>query len=143
MWSLYYFYSVLGGLSARVSGTYPYVTSSSCTAGGACTGLGVPPRAIKAVWGVVKAYTTRVGGGAFPTEQLNVRLFMLGACLFVLMDFRLFFAASSRLCRRCCCLLCFRRRLARSCRQSVARWALGQRFYARLIVLADNVTHGP
>lgn len=52
-------------------GTYPYVTSSSCTAGGACTGLGVPPRAIRAVWGVVKAYTTRVGGGAFPTEQLN------------------------------------------------------------------------
>lgn len=52
-------------------GTYPYVTSSSCTAGGACTGLGIPPRAIRAVWGVVKAYTTRVGGGAFPTEQLN------------------------------------------------------------------------
>ncbi|XP_004344412.1 adenylosuccinate synthetase isozyme 2 [Capsaspora owczarzaki ATCC 30864] len=53
-------------------GTYPYVTSSNCTVGGACTGLGVPPRAIKQVFGVVKAYTTRVGDGAFPTEQLNV-----------------------------------------------------------------------
>lgn len=52
-------------------GTYPYVTSSSCTAGGASTGLGIPPRAIRAVYGVVKAYTTRVGGGAFATEQLN------------------------------------------------------------------------
>lgn len=49
-------------------GTYPYVTSSSPCAGGACTGLGVPPTSIKDVFGVVKAYTTRVGGGPFPTE---------------------------------------------------------------------------
>lgn len=49
-------------------GTYPYVTSSSCAAGGICTGAGVPPRSIRAVIGVVKAYTTRVGSGPFVTE---------------------------------------------------------------------------
>ena len=49
-------------------GTYPYVTSSNATAGGACTGLGVGPRAIHAVLGIVKAYTTRVGEGPFPSE---------------------------------------------------------------------------
>lgn len=53
-------------------GTYPYVTSSSTTIGGVCTGLGIPPKAIGTAIGVVKAYTTRVGGGPFPTEQLNV-----------------------------------------------------------------------
>ncbi|KAF8633460.1 hypothetical protein AX15_001420 [Amanita polypyramis BW_CC] len=52
-------------------GTYPYVTSSSTTIGGVCTGLGIPPKMIKDTIGVVKAYTTRVGGGPFPTEQLN------------------------------------------------------------------------
>lgn len=52
-------------------GTYPYVTSSNATVGGACTGLGVPPTAVKDVIGVVKAYQTRVGTGPFPTEQLN------------------------------------------------------------------------
>lgn len=49
-------------------GTYPFVTSSNCTAGGICTGLGLPPRVIRDVVGVVKAYTTRVGQGPFPTE---------------------------------------------------------------------------
>jgi adenylosuccinate synthase len=49
-------------------GTYPYVTSSNTTSGGACTGSGLSPRAISQVWGVVKAYTTRVGEGPFPTE---------------------------------------------------------------------------
>jgi adenylosuccinate synthase len=49
-------------------GTYPFVTSSNCTAGGIATGLGVPPKYINEVIGVAKAYTTRVGGGAFPTE---------------------------------------------------------------------------
>ncbi len=49
-------------------GTYPFVTSSSCTAGGACTGTGMPPRAVDRVIGVLKAYTTRVGEGPFPTE---------------------------------------------------------------------------
>ena len=49
-------------------GTYPYVTSSSPTAGGAMTGLGVGPRAVDRVVGVAKAFTTRVGGGPFPTE---------------------------------------------------------------------------
>lgn len=53
------------------TGTYPYVTSSSCSIGGVLTGLGLPPQAIGDVIGVVKAYTTRVGDGAFPTEQLN------------------------------------------------------------------------
>ena len=49
-------------------GTYPYVTSSNATAGGACTGAGIPPTAIDRVIGVVKAYTTRVGEGPLPTE---------------------------------------------------------------------------
>lgn len=49
-------------------GTYPYVTSSSTVAGGACTGAGVGPRFIDEVIGIVKAYTTRVGEGPFPTE---------------------------------------------------------------------------
>uniref|UniRef100_A0A8C5HYI1 Adenylosuccinate synthetase n=1 Tax=Gouania willdenowi TaxID=441366 RepID=A0A8C5HYI1_GOUWI len=52
-------------------GTYPFVTSSNCTVGGVCTGLGVPPSHVGRVYGVVKAYTTRVGVGAFPTEQNN------------------------------------------------------------------------
>ena len=50
-------------------GTYPFVTSSSATAGGACTGAGVPPTKIGGVIGVSKAYTTRVGSGPFPTEE--------------------------------------------------------------------------
>ncbi|MDX1637692.1 MAG: adenylosuccinate synthase [Balneolaceae bacterium] len=49
-------------------GTYPYVTSSSPTAGGACTGTGISPRAIDHVMGITKAYCTRVGNGPFPTE---------------------------------------------------------------------------
>ena len=49
-------------------GTYPYVTSSSSTVGGVCTGLGIPAKAIHSILGVAKAYTTRVGGGPFPTE---------------------------------------------------------------------------
>ncbi|PAV59258.1 hypothetical protein WR25_09900 [Diploscapter pachys] len=52
-------------------GTYPYVTSSNATVGGACTGLGIPPTAIHYIIGVVKAYQTRVGTGPFPTELLN------------------------------------------------------------------------
>jgi len=52
-------------------GTYPYVTSSNCSIGGVCTGLGIPPRFVGDVFGVVKAYTTRVGDGPFPTELLN------------------------------------------------------------------------
>ncbi|KAI0761421.1 Adenylosuccinate synthetase [Irpex lacteus] len=52
-------------------GTYPFVTSSATTIGGVCTGLGIPPKLIGKTIGVVKAYTTRVGGGPFPTEQLN------------------------------------------------------------------------
>jgi adenylosuccinate synthase len=50
-------------------GTYPYVTSSATTSGGACTGAGVPPNRIDRVVGVMKAYTTRVGGGPFITED--------------------------------------------------------------------------
>ena len=49
-------------------GTYPFVTSSNATIGGACTGLGIPPKAIQGVLGVAKAYLTRVGEGPFPTE---------------------------------------------------------------------------
>lgn len=50
-------------------GTYPFVTSSNTTSGGACTGSGVPPHRIDRVLGVMKAYTTRVGEGPFPTEN--------------------------------------------------------------------------
>jgi len=49
-------------------GTYPFVTSSNPTSGGACTGLGIPPTAVDTVTGIVKAYSTRVGYGPFPTE---------------------------------------------------------------------------
>ena len=52
-------------------GTYPYVTSSNTTAAGACTGLGVAPNSIKDVYGIFKAYTTRVGSGPFPTELFD------------------------------------------------------------------------
>lgn len=52
-------------------GTYPFVTSSSPSAGGICTGLGIPPRVVGDLIGVVKAYTTRVGSGPFPTEILG------------------------------------------------------------------------
>jgi len=52
-------------------GTYPYVTSSNTTAAGACTGLGVPPGNIGGVFGIFKAYTTRVGSGPFPTELFD------------------------------------------------------------------------
>jgi adenylosuccinate synthase len=52
-------------------GTYPFVTSSSATAGGACTGSGIPPTRIERVVGIAKAYTTRVGEGPFPTELLD------------------------------------------------------------------------
>ncbi len=52
-------------------GTYPYVTSSSAAAGGACTGAGIGPTAIDVGLGVAKAYTTRVGSGPFPTELSN------------------------------------------------------------------------
>jgi len=57
-----------GSLLDIDSGTYPYVTSSSTTAGGACTGSGIGPTDIQAVLGITKAYTTRVGAGPFPTE---------------------------------------------------------------------------
>jgi adenylosuccinate synthase len=62
-------------------GTYPFVTSSNPTSGGACTGLGIPPTAIRSVIGVVKAYATRVGHGPFPTElttELGTQLRDLG-----------------------------------------------------------------
>src|SRR5438067_2217337 len=52
-------------------GTYPYVTSSNTTAGGACTGTGVPPHRMDQVVGVMKAYTTRVGEGPLPTEDAD------------------------------------------------------------------------
>ncbi len=53
-------------------GTYPFVTSSNTTAGGACTGSGVPPHRMERVVGVMKAYTTRVGEGALPTEDAGL-----------------------------------------------------------------------
>jgi adenylosuccinate synthase len=63
-------------------GTYPFVTSSSPTSGGACTGLGLPPTAISEVIGIAKAYCTRVGNGPFPTEledETGEKLRRLGA----------------------------------------------------------------
>ena len=54
-------------------GTYPFVTSSNASAGGACTGTGVAPTRIGGVIGVSKAYITRVGGGPFPTEALDAQ----------------------------------------------------------------------
>ncbi|MGB9906318.1 MAG: adenylosuccinate synthase [Candidatus Saccharicenans sp.] len=60
-----------GALLDLDHGTYPYVTSSSCTAGGVCTGLGLSPKDITGVLGITKAYTTRVGSGPFPTELKN------------------------------------------------------------------------
>lgn len=60
-----------GGMLDIDHGTYPFVTSSSATAGGACTGTGVAPTRISGVIGVSKAYITRVGGGPFPTEALG------------------------------------------------------------------------
>jgi adenylosuccinate synthase len=62
-------------------GTYPFVTSSNPTAGGACTGLGIPPMSIDRVIAVAKAYTTRVGNGPFPTEltdEIGERLRTVG-----------------------------------------------------------------
>ena len=52
-------------------GTYPFVTSSSATAGGACTGAGIPPTSVERVIAIVKAYVSRVGEGPFPTELLD------------------------------------------------------------------------
>jgi adenylosuccinate synthase len=60
-----------GALLDIDQGTYPYVTSSNTTAGGAATGLGLGPRDIDYVLGIVKAYTTRVGSGPFPTELFD------------------------------------------------------------------------
>ncbi|KAG8146862.1 putative Adenylosuccinate synthetase protein [Naja naja] len=81
---VYFMYQALHGPSKKILveganaalldidfGTYPFVTSSNCTVGGVCTGLGIPPHYIGKVYGVVKAYTTRVGVGTFPTEQNN------------------------------------------------------------------------
>ena len=62
-------------------GTYPYVTSSNTTAAGACTGLGIAPNKINNVFGIFKAYTTRVGSGPFPTElkdEIGERMAKIG-----------------------------------------------------------------
>lgn len=60
-----------GGLLDIDHGTYPFVTSSNTISGGACTGAGIAPRHVRDVWGVLKAYTTRVGEGPFPTELFD------------------------------------------------------------------------
>lgn len=59
-------------------GTYPFVTSSNTTAGGSCTGTGLPPTAIQSVIGVCKAYTTRVGSGPFPTGDEGLSKYLHG-----------------------------------------------------------------
>lgn len=71
-----------GALLDMDHGTYPFVTSSNPTSGGACTGLGLPPTVVKRIVGVVKAYSTRVGNGPFPTELTDTvgeRLRTIGA----------------------------------------------------------------
>ena len=60
-----------GALLDLDHGTYPFVTSSNSTIGGACVGLGIHPRSISGILGVFKAYCTRVGSGPFPTELLD------------------------------------------------------------------------
>ena len=60
-----------------IAGLYPFVTSSNCSVGGVCTGLGIPPQVIGDVYGVAKAYLTRVGGGGFPTELLCVSVLLV------------------------------------------------------------------
>lgn len=60
-----------GALLDLDHGTYPFVTSSNPTSGGACTGLGIPPTKIDTIIGIVKAYSTRVGNGPFPTELID------------------------------------------------------------------------
>ena len=60
-----------GGLLDIDHGTYPFVTSSNTISGGACTGCGVAPQHVRNVWGVIKAYTTRVGEGPFPSELFD------------------------------------------------------------------------
>ena len=64
--------SLTNSLNSLSPGTYPFVTSSNCTVGGVCTGLGIPPRDVSTVYGVMKAYSTRVGSGVMPTELLGV-----------------------------------------------------------------------
>jgi len=59
-------------MSVIVSGTYPMLSSSNCSVGGACTGLGIPPSAITNIYGVAKVYLTRHGAGGFPTEMDQV-----------------------------------------------------------------------
>lgn len=62
-------------------GTYPFITSSTTTVGGVCTGLGIPPSKLETNIGIMKAYTTRVGGGPFPTEltdEIGARLQKVG-----------------------------------------------------------------
>src|SRR5450756_216346 len=66
-----FFEGAQGTLLDLVHGTYPFVTSSSPTAGGACTGTGVGPKMIDRVLGIAKAYITRVGSGPFPTELFD------------------------------------------------------------------------
>jgi adenylosuccinate synthase len=72
----------LGVMRGLDWGIYPYVTSSAPTSGGACVGAGIPPRAIDRVLGIVKAYSTSVGGGPFPTEledEIGEKLREIGA----------------------------------------------------------------
>jgi adenylosuccinate synthase len=71
-----------GALLDLDHGTYPFVTSSSTTAGGVCTGVGIGPTAIDRVWGITKAYATRVGSGPFPSKlegDVGAKLRELGA----------------------------------------------------------------
>lgn len=70
-----------GALLDLDHGTYPFVTSSNPTSGGACTGLGIPPTKVNEIIGIVKAYTTRVGNGPFPTQlddEIGLQLAKVG-----------------------------------------------------------------
>jgi adenylosuccinate synthase len=81
-------------------GTYPFVTSSTTSVGGACTGLGIPPKMIGRTIGVMKAYATRVGSGPLPTEQLNVGCESVVSWLPTLRNYRISGLTSKKLAKK-------------------------------------------
>jgi len=72
-----------GDVLRTMLGTYPMVTSSNCSIGGVFTGLGIPPHVISDIYGVVKAYLTRVGAGCFPTEMEPVAIVIMKQLFFL------------------------------------------------------------
>ena len=120
-------YSLLAGylslfLSHLPLGAYPFVTSSNCTSGVACTGLGIPPRSVRAVFGAMKAYTTQLGSGVFPTELKNV-LIHTGTVL----------VSYSFLCLHACVCVC-----VRACVRACVRISLVMNVWLPIIHYNNN-----